>query len=572
MMAVPRDRAAPRPNTAWSATALALALAACSAAPTGGPQDSPPTIGPVRDGPGRDLDRQEVRTSLFANWDDFTDPEGFPVVYEWCIGRVPGGADVMPWTAVGGATRAVTQGLELPIGFALYVSVRAIDIVGNRSAISTSNGILLGQRPDRDLEPSAAGVGEPTGDQAVAVERFGVTWTFDHPVRVGRFVNGDWWVVGPVHLVAIAPASGVDDGRTRHGSMIDPDPRSAVQGYDSAMFGADGSGRFDAATNVALGVRRERPLRLEPGMSLVSAISHAQPGQLPQLETCAILTCVGQPPAADAFRPPYCGKDKRVRWSRSQIDPSRLARLAVPAGGPMPADLAQRFERPWLDHIGGWSGRYLHPRLNMPDYGRDMADLVGLAALVLQLDYDTTQKAPLAVAMVQLGIDLAGIVENGGRFAADGGSGSGRKFPILFAGALLHDEAMLRLVRERHDAFAEDVQTFYVEQTSPGVWNRGYGDYGPEDEGLPEWGNRHADDPSVDRKSWTSDPYRRCCTANVWHGYLLATRIMGLREQWAHQPLFDYIDRYMQIETPGTWTRSFRPFAETMWDRYRPDF
>jgi hypothetical protein len=174
--------------------------------------------------------------------------------------------------------------------------------------------------------------------------------------------------------------------------------------------------------------------------------------------------------------------------------------------------------------------------------------------------------------MVQLGIDLAGIVENGGRFAADGGSGSGRKFPILFAGALLHDEAMLRLVRERHDAFAEDVQTFYVEQTSPGVWNRGYGDYGPEDEGLPEWGNRHADDPSVDRKSWTSDPYRRCCTANVWHGYLLATRIMGLREQWAHQPLFDYIDRYMQIETPGTWTRSFRPFAETMWDRYRPDF
>lgn len=572
MMAAARERAAPRPHTAWSAAALALLLAACSAGPTGGGrQDSPPSIGQVRDGPGRDLDRQEVRTSLFANWDEFPDPEGLPVVYEWCIGRVPGGADVMPWTAVGGATRAVTQGLELPIGFALYVSVRATDIAGNRSAISTSNGILLGQPPDRTLQPTA-GADPTAGDQLAAVERFGITWTFEHPVRCGRFVNGDWWVLGPVHIVAITPASGVDDGRTRHGSMIDPDPRASAQGYDSAMFGADGSGRFDAATNVALGVRPDRPLRLEPGMSLVSAISHPQPGQLPQLETCAILTCVGQPPAADAFRPPYCGSGKHVRWRRSQLDLSRLASLAAPPGGPAPAELAQRFERPWLDHIGGWTGRYLHPRLNMPDYGRDMADLVGLAGLVLQLDHDAAEKEPLVVALVQLGIDLFGIVANGGRFAADGGSGSGRKFPILFAGALLHDEDMLRLARERHDAFAEDVQTFYVEQTSPGVWNRGYGDYGPEDEGLPEWGNRHADDPSVDRKSWTSDPYRRCCTANVWHGYVLATRIMGLRDEWAHPPLFDYVDRYMQIETPGTWTRSFRPFAERVWDRYRADF
>ena len=82
----------------------------------------------------------------------------------------------------------------------------------------------------------------------------------------------------------------------------------------------------------------------------------------------------------------------------------------------------------------------------------------------------------------------------------------------------------------------------------------------------------HVDDPSFDRKSWTSDPYRRCCTANVWHGFVLAARIMGLREAWGHPALFDYVDRYMQIEASGEWTRSWSPFAERMWDRYRASY
>lgn len=575
MTAVRRPTDAQRPTAArrGAHAALALALAACGSAPStdGGPQDSPPTVAQVRDGLGADVDRQEVRTSLFANWDDFLDPEGFPVVYEWAIGRLPGSTDVMPWTPVGGATRAIAQDIDLPIGFALYVSVRATDIAGNRSAVSTSDGVLLGERPlpYASEKPPA---GSDRGSKLAAVDRFGITWTFDQPSTCGRFVNGDWWVTGPVHIVEISPASGVADGRVRHGSMIDPDPRSATQGYDSAMFGSDGGSRFDAEANVAMGVDRAHPLRLEPGMSLVSTISHPQPGQLPQLETCAILTCLQTPPAADAFRPPYCGKNKQVRWHAGQLDLSRLARLQPVAGAPTPEELAQRFERPWLDHIAGWTGRYLHPRLNMPDYGREMADLVSVAALTLQLDYDDGQKRPLVLALVQLGIDLFGVVDSGGRFLADGGSGGGRKFPILFAGTVLHDREMLSLARDQRSAFAEDVQTFYVQQTAPGVWNGGYGNYGPEDEGLPEWSNRHGDDASTDRKAWTSDPYRRCCTANVWHGFVLATRIMGLRDDWGNDALFDYVDRYLQIEAPGSWMRSFHPFCERMWDRYRPDF
>ena len=583
-----------------AAVALALSLAACGAsAPPRepeGPEDTAPAISIVRDGLDADQDHQEQRSSLFANWDPFVDPSGHPVVYEWCIGRTAGGTDVLPWTFVGGATRASTAQSDLPAGFPLYVSVRATDIAGHRSAVASSDGIVLGTAEKvvapvavstpaatSPVAPPAATSPQPTENASApdpaplhetpgrptAIERFGITWRFARPVDAGRFVNGDWWVIGPCEILSITPASHTDDGRTRHGSMINPDPRSPQQSYDSAMFGPDNAGRFDAAKNVALGISPQKRLRLEPGSSLVSTVSHAQPGQLPQLESCAVLTCLATAPATDAFRPPYCGKDKQCRWVAGQLDMTRLASLEPPPGAPTPAELLPRFERTWLDHVGGWTGRFLHPRENMPDYGRDIADLVGNAALVLQLDFPADEKRALAIAMVQLGIDLHGIVMNGGRFLADGGSGSGRKFPVLFAGAMLQDRELMNCAREHKLAFAEDVQTFYVEQTSPGVWNRGYGDYGPDDQGLAEWGNQHGDDPSVDRKSWMTDPFRRCCTANVWHGFVLATRIMGLRDAWNHPPLFDYVDRYMQIEPNEAWTRSWSPFAERMWDRYR---
>lgn len=546
-------------------------LVACSGTAPSIRQDSPPATAVVRDGPDEDLDSQTSRTSLFANWDRFVDPEGGPVVYEWCLGMSPGSDDVLPWTSLGGANRAAASGVELPLDVVLHVSVRATDIAGNRSAVATSDGIVIGgRRPDPSASQQPAAPAPP--GRALSIERHGVTWRFAEPAQCGRFVNGDWWVVGPVDVVAIRPESQVDGDRVRHGSMLDPSPRAIVQGYDSAMFGDGAVGRFDPKSDVALGVGTASPLRLRPDCSLVSTISRPRPGELPQLESCAVLTCLAEPPPPGSFRPPYCGTDKRCRWSANDLDLTLLARLEVPAGAPAIGELVERFERTWLDHLPGFTGRYLHPRANMPDYGRDLADLVGVGALALQLDLPLDAKRPLAIALVQIGIDVQGIVANGGRFVADGGSGSGRKFPLVLAGALLHDDTLLECARQESAAFGEDAQTFYVEETSPGVWNHGHGGYGPDDTGLAEWGNRHADDPSLDRKAWNGDPYRRCCTANAWSGFVLAARIMGLREAWGHDALFDYVDRYMEIETRGDWMRAWSPFAERMWDRHRAEF
>ena len=37
------------------------------------------------------------------------------------------------------------------------------------------------------------------------VSQYNITWFFDGCYRVGQFVNGDWWVVGPVNITRIAP-------------------------------------------------------------------------------------------------------------------------------------------------------------------------------------------------------------------------------------------------------------------------------------------------------------------------------------------------------------------------------
>jgi hypothetical protein len=39
-----------------------------------------------------------------------------------------------------------------------------------------------------------------------SISEYGITWTFEKPARSGQFVNGDWYVVGPVTVVKIDPA------------------------------------------------------------------------------------------------------------------------------------------------------------------------------------------------------------------------------------------------------------------------------------------------------------------------------------------------------------------------------
>lgn len=418
---------------------------------------------------------------------------------------------------------------------------------------------------------------DPTANPqgVTSITQYGITWTFASPVTAGQFVTGDYWVLGPVEIVQISPPSVDLGGHIVNGSMVNPNT-AVQQGYDSTMYAQWENGLYTPSLNAAWGVSPTAPLVLPNGSSLISTISDPDPGALPQLLDAAVLTVLETAPALGSFRPPYAGDNKTVAFHESQVDTSWLDTLPLVAGTPDIQDLADMFERPWIDHIKGWRGRFQHPVNNMPDYGREMSVAIGQAGMLLNMDFTTLEKRELLLRFLQFGIDLYGIVEAGGddNWIADGGHASGRKFPILFAGRILGDPEMLDVGNLTNVHFGEDGQTFVVEETSPGVYNDGNGGYTAADVGLPEWGIRHNWQPAgahPDDSCWCSS-YRQCCTANAWAGFVLTVHIMDLKALWNHDVLFDYQDRFMQIQTPGQWTRQWDPFTETMWDQYRASY
>jgi hypothetical protein len=262
-----------------------------------------------------------------------------------------------------------------------------------------------------------------------SISQHGITWTFDRGVQYGQFVNGDYWVVGPVTVVSVSPApgaapagevtsigtnqwgdTGLQDNRDRrNGSMVVMTPGTA-QGYDSR-------GRtWNAASSITF------PYPLAANRSLISSVSNlttpnpqmhqalmwaSEKNGLQVLRTAAVLTALPAAPPADAFRPTYVGGVKRIHRF-SEIRWERLRNLAPPAGVPSWEQYERYFERPWLDHLNGdWTGQWLLPIENQPAYGREFARIVSTASLMLQLDVPQERKRKLLIGLVQYGICVA---------------------------------------------------------------------------------------------------------------------------------------------------------------------
>ena len=457
---------------------------------------------------------------------------------------------------------------------------------------------------------AAAGAAAPgsTGDNAPAapkvedlplkesVSQYGITWTFAKPARVGQFVTGDYYVVGPVTVKAIdpAPADGV------HGPMLNPQP-SEHQGYAARNAVTDGKpDRIYKAKLTAV-----PPVRMRPGDSLVSTITmdngktgrgvrlygrHRGGGPDSVSRAAAVLTCLPAPVPPDTFRPSYCGhQKKRYRFSDLQLE--LLPSLALTPGAPDIEAYARLFERPWIDHVYDWGSRHIHPAENMPEYGQQVGHAVEEAALLLLGDAPLEKKKKLLVGFVQVGIDLAGSIERGMKgWPGAGGFGSGRKWPILFAGILLQDKAM----QSPRAAFGEDDHTAFGK-----CWTGAKvvfaGQYPRLAKANPK---RYADErgpyehlhPS-EWKSRMGEGYRRANTSCCWVGQALAARLMHAEKVWNHDAFFAYVDRWMTeddkefrqeinkhwpdknlVNESKTWCHQgyCLPFVKEMWTRYRP--
>ena len=410
---------------------------------------------------------------------------------------------------------------------------------------------------------AVAGAASAQAEEARSITQYGIAWTFDKPCNVGRFVTGDWWVVGPVTVRSVEPAP--EPGRG--GSVVNP-AAGRTQGYDDRIAG------FDAALRAAF------PLALGPCQSLVSTHSLAQvgdrtadtvPGQYARgpLRTAVVLTCLEKAPPADAFRPPFVGAEKPM-FTLSQLRRDLLPRLACSAALPDRKILERNLQRIWLDHMADWVCRNMHPLENMPDYGRELTTITSQAGLLLLLDDPKGENETLLARFVQLGIDLHGMARSYDKlWPANGGHCSGRKWPILFAGLMLDDPDMAGVKA----LFAEDEQTYYGEgyrgqkalwQIHPGLQHE---HLPPEKwKGPPFKGNNDGE---------KSEGYRHL-NGPTWVGQALAARLMGARKNWNHDAFFDYVDRWWkeevesaQADAKKTTGAAGGPFVQAMWKNYR---
>ena len=456
-----------------------------------------------------------------------------------------------------------------------------------------------------------------------SVSEYGITWTFEKPARVGQFINGDFYVVGPVTVVKIDPVPryGKDvaddelDGREkklpveqrcRNGSMLNAPARQEVA-WDSGVINY-----YRPEPRAVL------PIAMKPGDSLVSSISLKKgekvtykyhggtvrgQGDNSPVKIVAVLTCVADPLPPDAFRPGYSGHDPGIYLARD-LKRDLLPHLDRPADAPDPEQFAELIRRPWCD-AGFFS--FDVPQQSMPNYAQANAQILANAVLLACCERTPEVKERLLIDVIQIGIDYYALIRQGHPgWACHGGHGSGRKFPIVFAGAMLGDETMANINQSFPKAhFGEDEQTAYGEcWTGAKVVFTGHSgidqvtgigrDYVRA--GNP-WGPyEHLSPDKWVPEEFRSESYRRANTSTCFVAQALVLRAMRLEKTWNHDAFFDYVDRWMfeddkpfraeiakyckppydkdpYLDDSKDWFHegyADRPWIKGLWNKYRP--
>jgi hypothetical protein len=433
--------------------------------------------------------------------------------------------------------------------------------------------------------------GTLSGNMASQVGQYGITWTFDKPYEVGQFVNGDWWVVGPVTVNSVSPAT----SGGRHGSVVNP-VDGQPSGYDSR------TPSYDSRLTVSY------PVTLTAGSSLVSTISHTTPGRHTDmtgtgvsenngyLQTAAVLTVLSGPVQDTCFRPPLVGTEKPV-YDSATIDFSRLPRLAATSGNMSLAPVAGKtkvqqyiryFQRPWILHGYDYIGRTMHPSDNQANYHREVYNMIADASVLMLTDDPDVEE--LLLNMVQVGIDSHYATKLGPILDS-----TLHKWPVVLAGLVLDVDEMKTPTYK----FRTDWMSYYAQNGTSAVVSTkvaaGKGWTGAtvlwcQDPGPAE--HEHLDPTEWHLVTQGGDgmkreQYRRL-NSHSWPGAALAALALGAKANWGHDAFFDYVDRWMtepdsanfayieslyaprKLVIPGGYVAS--TFVKNMWNTYRSNY
>ena len=440
---------------------------------------------------------------------------------------------------------------------------------------------------------------------ATSVTRGHTTWTFDKDYEVGQFVTGSWWVLdtgGGVVITNITNThhSGLDLSTVDYdGSQLD------THRIKTSFYGNESSTGFDSrgvGYTTANNINHSLPYSLTSGHSILSSASwllsdagHPSVGgdgqPRPKIKQIVTLTAVSSIPSVNTFRPSYAeGAD--VFYETSQVDYTRVSSLVPPVGTPLLSEVEDNFVYPWIDPAQEAPSEQLRGTDNYPmasnTYNQWIAAAFGDAVLMANLDSGSIgNKTNLINSLIQVGIDYHGLLLAGATWPCNGGHQHGYKFPILFAGQMLNNNEMLSVGVDYNltDSygrayFQEDGDMWYITTAD---YNRtvcgrsgncdAYMQYNLTDHpvGTPEWGIRHVSSPSQDDGSYGAS-YRAINSGSL-PGHTLTAMMMGLRDEWNREALFDYVDRWVP------WSRANNPsetfysgFTESMWDTYRDNY
>lgn len=421
-----------------------------------------------------------------------------------------------------------------------------------------------------------------------SVSQYGITWKFEQAVRVGQFVNGDWYVVAPATIKTIDPMP-------RFGAEVQTAPveqRDIHENHYPGQYARNGSTlnmpAVVAPNKITTRTRRcgfdsrmpmdaydpdqfaRLPIMMKAGDSLVSSISAEPLDRGYPIKAVAILTCVRAPQPLDALRPSYCQAATCKQYLTRNLRRDLLLKLPRPPsiGKVNPANYADFFQTPWIDTVG--YGRAM-PRMKFQFYGPSIAEIGGDCSLLLLLDFSPQEKEPLLINLVQTGIDLHGLLRGGGGWPAEGGGAAGRKWPILFAGLMLDDPTMFALTKYHPQGrFHEDEQTAFCPLTFAGktydhgwtgakvIWTGHYAYYKGQWR-KNKWEGTYDPVDLIPPSEWPvpwaqgSEGYRRNTTSSAWVAQALAARLMHAEKLWDHDAFFAYVDRWMTEDDAPFW-------------------
>lgn len=410
--------------------------------------------------------------------------------------------------------------VTVPAGAAATIRLRAVNIMGAAapSDAKTATPSMLSGANFVELHSWGSAMG--------------VTVSLDRTVPTGTFADGSVWAASggaplgitgfslPAQQLARTLTAGGNPGTTTtwaHGAQVNPGraasgatlgQRQVVNyGIGTATGGGQGYDQLNAndvennyvdALNVDPG-RTGQPIVLTEG-TVVKAVSFVTSADLgagrPVLDQLMALTVLPTVPPADAFRPGLADPDKTVRWRVSDLRMSLLNNFPAGTLGttfPTALEAIQTLSTvPTFQHTYNSNSRNIVALNGKDAFNREAAQMkvnayfgtyaqtIANAMVALHFDaWTPAEKLEVVKRLVQMGIDVAARIEQGGVFFANGGHSNGRLFLVAFAAEMLNDASLRATVGRVTEAptytqdkafvgqrvFADIQQTGYLTQT-----------------------------------------------------------------------------------------------------------